>query len=239
VREDKEMIEEGGEMILGEGRVSVRDEVPTLEDAVVARIRRAILDGTYASGERLVEETLAERLGVSRNPVRAALRVLAAEGLVTIAPRRGATVTRLSHHEAVELFEIRAALDGLAARRAAAHHNDTTIAKIAEALETARSGLEGEAAVSAYELIDRFHVLVAEAGGNYTLARLIQPLADKVRLVHAAIRNRRAMTAWDEHARILQAIVDGDEDLAEELARKHVEASRDEYFRTLGPPNRR
>jgi DNA-binding GntR family transcriptional regulator len=226
-------------MVLGEKIVpmSVSDEVPTLEDAVAARIRRAILNGTYGSGERLIEGVLADELGVSRNPVRAALRRLAAEGLVTIAPRRGATVTRLSHEEAVELFEIRAALDGLAARRAAQRRDEETIARIAEALAMARGGPTGEPVASAYELIDRFHVLVAEAGGNQTLARLIQPLADKVRLVHAAIRNRRAMTAWDEHAQILDAIVAGDEDLAEELARRHVEASRDEYFRIMGPPS--
>ena len=211
----------------------IGDEVPTLEDAVAARIRRAILDGTYISGERLIEGALAHELGVSRNPVRAALRKLAAEGLVTIAPRRGATVTRLTHGEAVELFEIRAALDGLAARLAARRHDEALIARIAEALEVARRGLEDESAAVAYEMIDRFHILVAEAGGNHTLAQLVQPLANKVRLVHAAIRNRRAMTSWDEHARILDAIVAGDEDLAEELARRHVEVSRDEYFKIM------
>jgi DNA-binding GntR family transcriptional regulator len=106
------------------------------------------------------------------------------------------------------------------------------------ALETARRVAAGEPVESAHDLIDRFHVLVAEAGGNLALARILQPLANKVKLIHAAIGNRRAMLAWDEHARILEAIVAGDEDLAEALARQHVDASRDEYFASLGPHGR-
>src|SRR3569833_1070557 len=87
-----------------------------LRDVVTAELRRLILQGELLPGERLVEDRLAERLGVSRNPVREAIRVLAAEGFVEVTPRRGAAVSRLSPEEAEELFDVRMALEGLSAR---------------------------------------------------------------------------------------------------------------------------
>lgn len=87
----------------------------SLHELVTARIRTAILNGELVPGERLVEDRLAQELAVSRHPVREGLRTLQLEGLVEISPRRGATVALASPREAEELFEILAALDGLAA----------------------------------------------------------------------------------------------------------------------------
>ncbi|GAA1656016.1 hypothetical protein GCM10009733_061940 [Nonomuraea maheshkhaliensis] len=91
----------------------------TLRDEVTAELRRRILTGELAQGERLVEDRLAAALGVSRNPVRESIRVLAAEGFIQVVPRIGATVARLSAEEGEELFDVRMAVEGLAARLAA------------------------------------------------------------------------------------------------------------------------
>ena len=86
---------------------------------LTARLRAAILAGRFRPGDRLVEATLARELGISRIPVREALRVLAGEGLVELRPRRGAVIAPLSHRAACEMIEVRASLEGLNARLAA------------------------------------------------------------------------------------------------------------------------
>ena len=86
---------------------------------IVERLRALILTGEYGPNERLIEEQLAERLGVSRTPVRQALTMLEAEGLVEIAPNRGATVCSFSIEDVWEIYDLRAVLEGHAARRAA------------------------------------------------------------------------------------------------------------------------
>src|SRR4051812_42245246 len=88
-------------------------------DVVTAELRRLILAGVLKPGERLVEDRLAERLGVSRTPVREAIRVLAREGFVEVTPGRGAAVANPPREEAEELFDVRMALEGLTARLAA------------------------------------------------------------------------------------------------------------------------
>src|ERR1700753_1425285 len=90
-----------------------------LRDVVATEIRRLILDGSLGQGERLIEDRLAEQLGVSRNPVREALRVLEAEGFVDTAARRGCFVPTLSPEQAAALFEVRLAVEPLGARLAA------------------------------------------------------------------------------------------------------------------------
>ncbi|MFD0479244.1 GntR family transcriptional regulator [Nonomuraea thailandensis] len=90
-----------------------------MRDEVTKELRRRILSGELAQGERLVEDRLAATLGVSRNPVRESIRVLAAEGFIQVVPRLGATVARLSAEEGEELFDVRMAIEGLAARLAA------------------------------------------------------------------------------------------------------------------------
>src|SRR5579871_4359753 len=93
-------------------------------------LREAMAAGRYKPGERLIEDRLAEEMGVSRIPVREALRVLSAEGWVDITPRRGATVAALSRAVALEMIEVRATLEGLNARLAARHRDDRIVAEL-------------------------------------------------------------------------------------------------------------
>jgi DNA-binding GntR family transcriptional regulator len=97
------------------GAATVGSSHRPLRDVVATEMRRLILDGTLQPGERLIEDRLAEQLGVSRNPVREAIRVLEAEGFLDVTARRGSFVATLSAKQAADLFEIRLALEPLAA----------------------------------------------------------------------------------------------------------------------------
>src|ERR1700752_2341121 len=111
------------------------DHDAPLHGRVVAELRQAILSGQLKPGERLVEERLAEGLGVSRNPVREAIRALASEGLVEVTARRGASVLRMSDQEARETIELRAMLEGQNARLAARRQDGDVIKRIESVLK--------------------------------------------------------------------------------------------------------
>ena len=196
--------------------------VPPLHDRVVAELRRAIVSRRFVPGERLVEERLALELGVSRMPVREAIRALASEGLVELTARRGAAVARMSTQEARETIELRALLEGQNARMAARHRDARMQKRITAVLE------KGEAAVAAGQfdrlaaLNQQFHTELAMAGQNTVLAELLVRLRDRTEMLFAPTEPAHQRRAWDEHAAILRAIVDGNEDAAARLADAHV-----------------
>src|ERR1044072_1936365 len=113
-----------------------------LRDKGTAYTSDHIPPGEHPQGERLFEDRLAARLGVSRNPVRESIRVLAAEGFVQVIPRIGATVARLSPAEAEELFDVRMAIEGLAARLAARKRTPETAARLRLVLDSAKEAVE-------------------------------------------------------------------------------------------------
>src|SRR5579872_2208552 len=116
-------------------RPRLGDDHPSLHRRVVAELRQSILTGQLKPGERLVEERLAEELGVSRNPVREAIRALASEGLVEVKARRGASVLKMTEQEARETIEVRALLEGHNARLAARRQDNEIIKRIAQVLK--------------------------------------------------------------------------------------------------------
>lgn len=193
-----------------------------LGQVVVDALRKAIHSSRYKPGERLVEDRLAEDMGVSRVPIREALRVLATEGLVEIAPRRGATVRALSRDAAREMIEVRATLEGLNARLAARRHPPETAAGLESVLETGnRAAAKGDAA-KLHALNARFHDLLADAGGNAVLGEIMRTLRMRTTPFFATMSRKRAKETWEEHAAIVRAVIGGDEALAELLATRHV-----------------
>ncbi len=200
----------------------IGEEHASLHGQVIAELRAAILTGRLKAGERLVEERLAEELGVSRNPVREAIRVLASEGLVDVAARRGASVAVMSDQEARETIEVRALLEGQNARLAARRHDKQVIKQIEAVLN------KGTAAVAAgrfdhlFQLNQQFHDALAAAGQNRVLGELLQKLRDRTAMLFAPMSPSRQSRSWNEHAAILRAIIDGDERLAATLAAEHV-----------------
>ena len=194
----------------------------TLRQAVTDTLRQAIFSGKFSPGERLVEEQLAAELGVSRNPVGEALRVLQAEGLVEINPRRGATVTKISDDEAREIVELRASLEGLCARLATRRCSPEDRAAIAELLARGEAASAADDGAALSRLHTEVHQLMARIGRNRHLNGFVQSLRDKTQWLYSTSLSWRARQSWAEHAAILAAVSAGDEELAAILASRHV-----------------
>lgn len=185
-------------------------------------LRRAILTGQYRPGERLVEDRLATELGGSRIPIREALKTLAGEGLVVLTPRRGACVAELTRDVALELVEVRATLEGLNARLAARKRAPEIIARLRTVLERGNEAARRGSPAELAQLNGEFHELLAEAGSNRVLQDTMRSLRERTNLVFQRNSTERAPEDWREHAMILSAVVEGDEELAALLATRHV-----------------
>jgi DNA-binding GntR family transcriptional regulator len=194
----------------------------SLRDVITNAIRQAILSGRYLPGERLVEDRLAADFAVSRNPIRDSLRVLESEGLINIAPRRGATVAQLSKEEMLEIIELRAALEGLSARMACRRCTDEAREAIKSMLIKGSQAIADKDDAELGRVNDGFHDLLARAGRNRFLADFMRSLRDRTYWLHGSTQTWRARQSWEEHATILQAIAEGDEDLAAVLSSRHV-----------------
>jgi len=193
-----------------------------LTKLVSAALRERILNGEIALGERLIEGRLSEQLGVSRMPVREALRELAAEGIVTIEPRRGATVTAYTDEQKRELIEVRATLEALNAKLAARRHDPEQIRELEAILaEGARLMAEDNPAAAVRQNF-RFHKALGKVAGNSVLQDVIGSLRDRTAMLFAPNGVARARQNWQEHAAILRAVIEGDGELAALLAARHV-----------------
>jgi DNA-binding GntR family transcriptional regulator len=202
-----------------------------LRSLVCDELRRQVITGELPPGTRLVEDRLAASLGVSRNPVREALQTLAGEGFVSILPRRGAVVADITTGQAEELFDVRMALESLAARLAARNADAAALARLRAVLERARVATEAGALDVLAACNTEFHQLVVAAGGNDYLTLLVAPMARRVQWVFRASAASRAPHSWTEHEGLLHAICDRDEEYAAVLASAHVAAARASYRR--------
>ena len=189
---------------------------------VVDRLRERILSGTVGGGERLVEGRLSEELGVSRMPVREALRQLASEGLVTIEPRRGATVTQFTEEQVRELVEVRATLEGLNAKLAARRHDPAKIAELQGILSEGVRLAEAGDPLVLIRLNERFHDALTNIASNSVLRDVMRSLRDRTALLFAPLNRNQGKQIWEEHAAILRAVIAGDAELAALLATRHV-----------------
>ena len=205
-----------------------------LRTLVCDELRRQVITGELAPGTRLVEDRLAARLGVSRNPVREALQTLATEGFVQLTPRRGAMVAQVSTAQAEELFDVRMALESLAARTAARRAQAADVARLQDVLDRAAEATrDGELDLLA-ALNTEFHHQVVASGGNDYLGLLVAPMSRRIEWVFRASAPQRAVASWNEHEAVLRAIAAGDEESAAVLASAHVAAARS-TFRLLDP----
>lgn len=204
------------------------------------RLRGLILTGEYGPKERLIEEQLAERLGVSRTPVRQALTMLEAEGLVEITPNRGATVCSFSIEDVWDIYDLRAVLEGYAARRAAERIERRELERLRD-LADGMEGLAGrfddheEEIRALVALNQEFHGTIVGASRNRRLQRLINrtveiPLMFKAFFWYTP--HERAISN-QYHRRILEALEKGDAEKAETIMREHVYEGRDFVLEAL------
>lgn len=207
-----------------------------LRDVVAAELRRQILDGTLKQGERLIEDRLADKLGVSRNPVREALRVLEAEGFLDVSARRGCFVATLSASQAADLFEVRLAVEPLGARlaaRAVANAPNARIARMRGILAEVQTDPQGTDLDILSELHTELHSLIFEMTGNDYLIAIAIPMVKRGQWLLRQNAPLRTPSAWSQHHELISAIEAGDPDLAEAVARYHVLSVRTELLTVL------
>jgi len=197
-------------------------------------LRALILTGEYGPDERLVEEQLAERLGVSRTPVRQALTMLEAEGLVEIAPNRGATVCSFSIQDVWDIYDLRAVLEGHAARRAAGRIERRELKRLQE-LAGEMEGLPGRFDDHEDEirvlvaLNQEFHGTIVQASRNRRLEHLINRTVEIPLMFKAFFwyTPHERTISNHFHRQILKSLEKGDADRAEIIMREHVYEGRD------------
>ena len=193
-----------------------------LREVVAGQIRAMIVDGELAQGSRLVEGQLAEQLGVSRNPVREAIRSLEASGLVDVIPRKGAYVCVIDHGEVRQIQELRLLVEGYAAEHAATNRNDAHVDRLRECLERGRAATNSGDNVAAATWHRDFHIAIEDAAGNPFLGQIVNPLRHRTELVFTLVVDERGEITWREHEAIYQAIADGDSEGAGKLVREHI-----------------
>ncbi|MEE3392593.1 MAG: GntR family transcriptional regulator [Lachnospiraceae bacterium] len=196
----------------------------SLRGKVFNRIREDILSGNYSNHDELREAAISKKLGVSRTPVREALRQLELEGLVTIIPNKGAYVNGITVKDVDDIYVIRSYLEGLCAKWATRHITKEQIEALEEITYLSDFHIEKEHWDQIFELDNRFHTTLYHSCGSSILEHL---LTDYHHYVERIRRNTlsesgRAKDACREHKDILMAIKNKDEDLAEELANKHI-----------------
>ena len=194
----------------------------SLSKVVGEKIRGQILDGKLRPGERLVEDKLSAELGVSRVPVREALRELSAEGLVRLERHRGASVTEITPQMVADLVEVRALLEGLNARLAAQRHDPEIVRLLGEVLKRGNAAADSGSPEQLARLNAEFHERLAEASRNSVLSDVMRGLRERTSLAFALNGRSRAREDWQEHAGILAAVIAGDGELAALLATRHV-----------------
>jgi len=193
-----------------------------LAQVVAGEIRERILAGRFPPGERLAEEPLSEELGVSRMPVREALRLLSAEGIVVLAPRRGASVASYTAEQMQELVEVRATLEGLNARLAARRHDPEQVAKLEKIVSDGTRINERTELAVIQANNNRFHEALEEIAANSVLSSMVRSLRDRTAIIFARQSRARTRENWREHEGILRAVIAGDGELAGILATRHV-----------------
>ncbi len=195
----------------------------SLRGRVFHSIREDILSGKYEKGEELKEIAIGNELGVSRTPVREALRQLELEGLVEIIPNKGAYVVGLSAKDIEDIYTIRSLLEGLCAKWAAEYINDRQLAALEENVDLSEFYASKGNFEQVFELDSKFHEIMYEASGSKTINHLLSDYHHYVQRVRrVTIATGRAYKSNGEHRNILNAIKAKDGAEAERLATAHV-----------------
>lgn len=211
------------------------DEFLPLRDVVFKTLRKGILTGELKPGERLMEIHLANRLGVSRTPIREAIRKLELEGLVTMIPRRGAEVANITEKNLKDVLEVRRALESLAIELACERITEETkleleerLKKVEDAVQTKDSSLIASADVA-------FHDTIVEASGNNRLIQLVNNLGEQMyRYRFEYIKDMsKHPQIMSEHKIMFQCIMDKDKAKAAQIVKVHIDNQEEAIMRKI------
>src|SRR5262245_43140629 len=193
---------------------SRRIDTSSVQEQLTEELRRLIISGEFEPKARLSEYALADSFGVSRTPVREALKQLQVEGLVEVVARVGTFVAQPSRREINELFALKEVLEGLAARLVAQSRPSETLEKLGQNLSTSRDAVAAHDPERYAELVHEFHALIVDGSGNSKLRAHYQTLMNQLayqRLVLTTVNQPgRLERSVEEHARILDLLEAGD-----------------------------
>ncbi len=214
------------------------DPIPRSDfaESAYAQLRRAILTGTLAPGERLVEDQLASQLGVSRAPIRDALKWLERDGLVAPSGRRGKVVSSLLAHDAWEVYSLRSVLEAAAIRLAIGHTEPALVGQLEAIVEDMRRAGAARDRQLLAEADVRFHETLCRAAQHGRLLQAWESMASQIR----RLSNEVIETVYDDfvdvparHAALIVALTGGDPDAAELAVREHIESVAGRVLRVL------
>lgn len=205
-------------------KVNMNEYLP-LRDVVFNTLRQAILKGELEPGERLMEIQLAERLGVSRTPIREAIRKLELEGLVLMIPRKGAEVAKISEKSLRDVLEVRRSLEELAIELACSRMTEEDVLDLEQAQETFRAAVRQGDAMTIAESDEHFHDIIYNGTGNSRLVQILNNLREQMyryRLEYIKDADKRQILLV-EHDQIFKAIRDRHVAEAKAAAREHID----------------
>lgn len=201
------------------------DEYLPLRDVVFNTLREAILRGELKPGERLMEIQLANKLGVSRTPIREAIRKLELEGLVLMIPRKGAEVAQITEKSLRDVLEVRRALENLAVQLACIRMSPQTLADLKAAARAFEEILGGEDVTAVAEADVAFHDVIYMATDNQRLISLLNNLREQMyryRVEYLKKKECHKQLLW-EHQEIIRAIEAGEIDVATKITEQHID----------------
>lgn len=217
------------------------DEFLPLRDVVFNTLRQAILTGDLKPGERLMEIHLANRLGVSRTPIREAIRKLELEGLVIMIPRRGAEVAQITEKSMNDVLEVRRALDALCTELACERISEEEIKELKSACEHFEQAVKSKDAKKIAQADVALHDIIVKATGNCRLVQLINNLSEQMyryryEYIKDASQHQRLI---EEHRIIYESIVKKDRETAAQAAKMHIDNQEKAIMQQLRAEKRR
>ncbi len=211
-----------------------RIPIRSLSETVAQRIRDMIRNGVLKKGDRIVEKQLCDALGVSRTPLREALRILKSEGLIDLVPNKGAHVAQPSMQDIRELFEVMSILEGACARTAAQKMSEADFVRLDKLHRKLEKHYQQKDHEKYLEVNHKYHSLIQEMAGNKLFNEILGGLRQKILLYRQRqlFQPDRFEASMEEHRLLLEALRNRDADAAESLMKTHL-MNQCEALRTL------
>ena len=212
------------------------DEYLPLRDVVFNTLRNAILTGELSPGERLMEIKLADKLGVSRTPIREAIRKLELEGLVVNTPRKGAEVANISAEDLRDVLEVRRSLEVLAISLACEKMTEDTLTLLYENIDAFKHSIDAKATSDIASVDVTFHDIIYKSTGNNRLIQILNNISEQMyRYRFEYIKNKESWNRLvEEHMNIYEAIKNRDKDLAVKSILLHIDNQERDIRKKMG-----
>ena len=205
--------------------IEVGDPRP-IRDMVYELLRNEIIEGRLVSGDHLVESLIAGQLGVSRTPVREALRMLVKDGFAVTVPRKGTVIAPLSRDDAIDIYDLREVVEGLCARRAAANVTARELKQLRVRLE--RMSPRSADHKSYMKAHAEFNDIIIGASRSHRIAQFLDTLSGQIQRLRGITlaAKERQEESWEEHKAIIDALAARDAVAAENLVRRHIQNAK-------------